>query len=207
MKVTKPKRSRGPVRRLDLTDMRELFRDRRVWSGIGIVTKPEGASQHWEIVQDGASSVDVLVDVVLQPSEEPVVCRLPAGVWDVPDEGDEVGVILPDGASDFMPIIVCRLSTNSVPTTQGPQPGRIVMVRDEVLVHDGNGGAVALALKSDVEAVDAKYENHLHQDSTSAPTGGPLATIIPNPAAPPPYIPGLPLTPADIVGTTVLKAK
>lgn len=133
------------MKRLDLTDMREVFRDRRVWSGLGVVTKEQGQSQHWEVVQTDGDSVDILVDVVLHPSETPIRCRLPAGVWDVPDEGDEVGVILPEGALDFMPVIVCRLSTNSVPTAQGPQPGRIVIQRDEVIVHDGSGGAERLA--------------------------------------------------------------
>lgn len=152
MRITKPYRGRKAVKRLDLTDMREVFRDRRVWSSVGVVTIPDGESTWWEIVQhDDGSSVDVLVDVVLHPSETPVTCRLAAGIFDVPDEGDEVAVILPEGAIDFMPIIVCRLSTNSVPTAQGPQPGRIAIIRDQVVVHDGDGGAVSLALKSDVD--------------------------------------------------------
>ncbi len=87
------------------------------------------------------NTVDILVDVVLHPSETPVTARLAAGIWDVPDVGDEVAVLVPDGAIDFMPIIVARLSTNHVPTVQGPQPGRIVIERDEVIVHDGSGGA------------------------------------------------------------------
>lgn len=185
MRITKPKRGRGPVKRLDLTDMRELFKDRRLWSAIGIVMAPEG-EQHWEIVQnDAGDGVDIIVEVVTQPGLETVSCRLPAGVWDVPDEGDEVAIVFPEGDRDFMPVIVARLSTNVVPTAggQGPQPGRIVIARDEVFVHDGNGGAVSLARKQDVINVDEKYADHKHL-AAGSPTSGPLSPVVGTVAAP-----------------------
>lgn len=226
-RITKPLRSRSAVKRLDLTDMRSLFKDRRMWSAMGIVYAPDG-EEHWQVVlNEAGDSVDVIVEVELQPSQVPVTCRLPAGVWDVPDVGDEVGVILPDGEIDFMPVLVCRLSTNRVPTTQGPQPGRIVIARDEVLVHDGEGGAVSLALKQDVINVDDKYAGHLHLSPAGA-TEGPLSTTVANP--PNPAFPGTdPVNPyltvvgsipttnpdsagdgldaAEILGTSVLLAK
>jgi hypothetical protein len=171
-RITKPKRARGAVKRLDLSDMRSLFKDRRVWTAIGIVTAPEG-DEHWQIVQnDQGTSVDVIVEVVLQPSEEPCSCRLAAGIFDVPDEGDEVAVLVPDGELDFMPLIVCRLSTNNLPTAQGPQPGRIAIVRGEVVVHDGAGGAVSLALKSDVQAVRDDLHEHSHAFGSLVCSGG-----------------------------------
>jgi hypothetical protein len=149
----------------------------------------------------------VHVEVVLQPSLIPVSCRLSAAIWTVPADGEEVAVLIPEGDPAFMPIIVAILSSDSLPTDQGPAAGRIAIVRGEVVVHDGNGGAVSLALKSDVEAVDAKYANHIHQDSTSAATGTPLSSVIPNPGPPPAFLPGDGLADAGIVGTTILKAK
>lgn len=197
-RITKPLRGRAPVKRMDLSDMRSLFADRRVWAGIGIVYAPEG-EEHWQIVQnDSGDSVDILVEVVLQPSEEEITCRLPAGVWDVPDEGDEVGVIIPDGATDFMPLIVCRLSTNSVPTTQGPQPGHIVIVRDQVLVHDGNGGAVELLKRSE-------FIDHAHATAATGPPSVPQR-IAGDPEAIPPIAP-LATGIVGFPGTSVLKGK
>jgi phage gp45-like len=70
-----------------------------------------------------------------------------------------------------------------------------------VEIRTPSGTAVELALKSDVEAVDNKYANHLH-GAAGAPTTGPLSVF--TPGAPPVAVP---LTPADIVGTTVLKAQ
>lgn len=178
MRISKPKRGRAPVKRLDLTDMRELFRDRRVWSGIAIVAAPDDGEDYFEIVTNAeGTAIDITVECVLQPSEVPITCRLPAGVFDVPDEGDEVGVILPMGELDFMPIIVCRLSRN-IPTTQGPAPGRIAIIKGEVVVHDGAGGAVSLALKSDSDATNERLEDHIgvfnaHLHPASAGTTSP----------------------------------
>lgn len=202
VRINKPKRSRGGAKRLDLTDMRELFKDRRMWTGVGIVTAPEG-EEHWEIVQNtDGDDVGVLVEVVLQPSLTPVTCRLAAGIFDVPDEGDEVGVILPEGAADFMPVIVCRLSraASSFPTAQQPQPGHIVIVRDQVLVHDGSGGAVALAKASELQAVSDDMYSHIHAASGSPTTKAIAEFTLPDP-------PGLPLEQPNTPGTTVLKGK
>lgn len=230
MRITKPKRAKSGAKRLDLSDMRELFKDRRMWCAVGTVTAPEGEA-HWHIASnDSGTAVDVIIEVVLQPSEDPVSCRLRGGIWEVPNVGDEVAVLLPEGALDFMPIVVCKLSGRSVPTTQGPTPGNIVIAVPagmQVLVHDGSGGAVPLALKSDVESVNAKYTHHVHLSPAGA-TGEPLATTLPNPPNPlfpatdpvNPYITlvgsvpttnpdseGLGLTEATIAGTTVLKGK
>jgi len=222
MRITAPKRGRRGAKRLDLTDMRDLFRDHRMWFALGIVERPDDGDDTAII-----GATDVQIEVVLQPSLQPVTCRLPAGVWDVPDEGDEVMVGLPEGAIDFMPVIVGRLSSGHVAAVQGPQAGRIVLERDEVLVHDGNGGAVSLALKTDVINVDNKYAGHLHL-APNGPTGGPLATTVPNPPNPNfpvpdavnpfltvpggipttnPASPGAGLTAAVITGTSCLKAK
>jgi phage gp45-like len=70
-----------------------------------------------------------------------------------------------------------------------------------VEIRTPTGTAVELALKSDVEAVDNKYANHLH-GAAGAPTTGPLSVFAPG--TPPVAVP---LDPAQIVGTTVLKAQ
>lgn len=71
-----------------------------------------------------------------------------------------------------------------------------------------SGVAVPLALKTDVEHVDAKYEGHIHNDSTSAATKGPVkaGTIAPSGGSPP-FLDGTPLDAAVIEGTTVLKGE
>lgn len=190
MRITKPKRAKSGAKRLDLSDMRELFKDRRMWTAIGVVTAPEGEA-HWHVASnDSGTAVDVIVEVVLQPSEDQVSCRLRAGMWEVPAAGEEVAVLLPKGALDFMPIIVCTLSTRSVPTVQGPQPSRIVIVvppGGDVLVHDGAGGAEELVKRSE-------FLGHGH---ATAATG----------AVSPPIVSPTQGLSATFPGTTVLKAK
>lgn len=144
--------------------MRALFTDRRMWTSIGIVVQPDDAADHYEEVEGPA---DVLVEVMLQPALIPVTCRLAAGVWLVPDVGEEVAVLIPEGQPSFMPIIIANLSSNSLPTDQGPAPGRIAIVRGEVVIHDGAGGAEALTKHSDLEALAEAFN-----DWTPAPNDG-----------------------------------
>lgn len=190
-RTSKPMRGNRPTKRLDLTDIRHALADGRQWAAIGVVVQPEDGAPHWEIVADNG---DVIVEVELQPEQVPVTARLAAGMWIVPDVGDEVAVILPAGELDFMPIITCVLA-HAVPTTQGPQPGRVVIVSGEVFVHDGTGGAVPLALKSDVDALATHVDGHSH--SVAGVTAG-AATV--------PSTPPLAASPIA-AGTDVLRAK
>lgn len=164
-RITRPNRGRRPRKRLDLTDVRSLVADRRIWCSVGKVIVPddhEGA-QHFELVTGaGGAITDILVEVELQPSLQDVTCRMSGfaggagrGIWTVPAVGDEVLVMLPEGQIAFMPTIVGILSTRDIPNDggQGPAEGRTIIVNSEVLVHDGSGGAVPLALKSDVDAL------------------------------------------------------
>lgn len=190
-RITKPKRGGRPTKRLDLTDIRHLLRDQRQWTALGVVVKPEDGGEHWEIVGGGAG-VDVMVEVELQPTQEIVTARLAAGMWIVPDVGDEVAVILPAGALDFMPIVTCILS-HALPAEQGPAPRRIVIARGpgtEVLIHDGNGGAEPLVKKSE-------FDGHKHAAPTLVGASYGVGT---DPAA---QTGGA----APVIGTTVLKAK
>ncbi len=203
----RPKRGNRPTKRLDLTDMRHLFRDGRVWSGLGVVIAPDGGP-HWRIEPNGSGDpFDITVEVEIMPSQVHVTARLRAGMWEVPDVGDEVAILIPAGEIDFQPIVIATLSSGSVPAVQGPEPGRILIVKGEVLVHDGTGGAVALALKSDVDAqrswVAAQFSGsngHVHVVAGAATT---TMITVADPAATPPT----PSTPPASIGTTVLKAK
>lgn len=197
VRIDKPKRSRSGAKRLDLTDMRHLFMDRRVWTAIGTVTKPDGATSHWELVTEDGVAVDILVDVVLQPSGVPVTCRIRAGIFEVPAEGDEVAVLVPEGETDFMPVLICKLSGNVIPTTQGPNPTNIVIVAPSggtVLVHDGAGGASELALKSDVQDLADYVATEM---VIVTPSGNSTPGVAPDPSPQPP----------SPTGTSVLKAK
>ncbi len=202
-RITKPYRGSRPSKRLDLTDMRELFRDRRQWVAIGVVTAPPGAASHFE-----QTDTDILVDVVLQPALHDVTCRLGAGLWVVPAVGEEVVVTFPEGAMDFMPTIQGILSSGTVPAATGggaqpPTPTRIAIVRQEVVVHDGAGGAKPLptlaSLQTTIDKLNdliSKYLNHTHTSGGSgSPTSSPLA---PNDAEDPA---------PDAVGTEVFKGK
>lgn len=213
-RITKPKRRGTGAKRLDLSDMRELFRDRRVWSAVGRVVLPDGTDQHWQIVEHEGEGVDIEIEVVIQPSQVPVTARLRGGGWwEVPALDDEVALLIPDGQVDFMPIVIGSLSTNRVPTGQAPSPTNIVIAAPaggKVYVHDGSGGAKALATA-----------DHFHIDSTGGVTGTPVTSAIanaPNPNFPVPDAvhPFLdetltptthPFREGDADGTTVLEAK
>jgi hypothetical protein len=188
-RISKPKRSGTGAKRLDLTDLRELLKDRRVWSAVGRVVMPEGATQHWQIVAHEGANVDIEIEVVLQPSQVPVTARLRGGGWwEVPALNDEVALLVPDGQLEFMPLVIGSLSSNRVPSVQAPSPTCIVIAAPaggKVYVHDGTGGAKPLAYKSDVEAVDAKYAGHVHLDSMGSPTSDPLASGV---SPPPPAV-------------------
>ena len=171
-RIGKKKRRRTGAKRLDLSDLRHVLKDRRCWVCMGVVTKPDGEASHYELItEDGA--MDVLVDVVTQPEEMDLTCRL-AGkdVWRIPNEGDEVVIVMPAGELAFMPIIVATLSTGDVP--DGAAPGVTVIANTEVLIHDGAGGAEELVKKS-------AYEAHVH------PTGTGPSGVANNASAPTSY--------------------
>lgn len=180
-RITKPYRGQRPSKRLDLSDMRQLFRDTKLWCAIGIVTVEPGQTQHFEITDSC-----VVVDVVLQPSLQPVTCRLSSSMWAIPDVGAEVLVLVPDGQVDFLPTIIDNFS--APPTTQGPAVGTVVIVGGQVIVHDGNGGAVALAKASELNALAHTYNTHTHPVSTTgtatAQTGTAAATTSTQPDQP-----------------------
>jgi hypothetical protein len=193
VRLSAPKRGEVRGKRLDVSKLRGIFRDRRCWTAIGIVTKPDDGP-HFTVEGD-----DVIIEVETQPGRLELSCRLlaPGGVWLIPAAGEEVGLVIPDGKADFMPIAIPILSSGTVPT--GLATNRTVIVRDEVHVHDGSGGAESLA-----------FQTHKHLDSNGLLTSDPTGTPIPNPGFNP-LLPPSPTNPQFLAtpssGTAVLKAK
>lgn len=186
-KIPKTMRRRVGAKKLDLSDLRHVLRDRRAWAGMGLVIEPEDGEPHFEIVVEDGNIVDILIEVEIVPERIHVTARLSGsggqntGLWQIPQIGDEVAVLIPDGEVDFCPIIVGVLSGGQIPNGggQGPDQTTTVIVNSKVLVHDGAGGAAPLPTK-------AEFDAHTH------PTGvGPS---------------GVPSN-APITGTTVLEAK
>ena len=195
------------AKRLDMTQIAAAFADGRQWATLAIVTKQDGTSSHFELATEGDTLVDILVDVETVPDGIDLTCRLAGGsgsqgVWQIPAAGDEVIVVLPTGRVDFMPMIVGIMSGQSIsnPSGQGPAAGRTVVCNSEVLVHDGDGGAVSLALKSDVQALKDDLDSHLTEYNAHVHATAGLGT-------PSPPTVGSVVTPTTPTGTTVLKGK
>jgi hypothetical protein len=183
-----------PTKRVNLTAIKEALRDGRIWTKLGIVGTDDG--NHYSL-SDG----DLLIEVRLMPDGEEVTCRMAVagggaglGFWYIPAKGTEVVVAIPDGEIEAEPAIVGVLSTGSLP--DGIAEGTIVIAESQVLVHDGSGGAVALALKSDVNQLRNEVALHTHVTTAVTGGGGPVGVLSP---------PAGPFTPP--AGTTVLKGK
>lgn len=202
MKITAPYRGRSSSKRLDMTDMKHALGvdGFKLWAAIAIVQAPQG-EQHFEVLAD-----DVHVEVVTQPSLIALTCRLAAGMWRIPDVGEEVLVVIPDGEIAFMPILVDVLSSGSVPTTQGPALGTAVIARPHVLIHDGSGGAEPLVPLSQFNAfrewVEQQFKStggHVHA-TPSGPTTTTTTVAVTGAGSPTVAVPA-------VAGTTVLEAK
>lgn len=171
----------------------------------------------------------VFIDVMIMPSRRLATARLGAeyagngfGLYMPLEVDDEILVETPDGNPDTGLIVTRRLHSPSDPppsevstyptdvllVAKAGRTVRILLEGDGLCEIRSRGGtARALAFKDELQAVDDKYASHVHQDSTSAPTTGPMQFAIPNPGPPPAFLPGPPLPPVTIVGTTVLKAE
>ncbi len=193
-------RRRG-TKRLDLSTLREALKDTRVWSSLAVVIQPDGeaGAEHWDLVTDDAGNVtDVVVEVNLVPGNVEVTARLNTlGAIQVPDVGEEVIVVFPDGQLDWMPTILGRLSSGLIPNPsgQGPSPTTILICPPpggRVLVYDGDTGAAEGLVKR------SEYNGHTHGPGnfvTPAAGGGGGAVTGTSGGA------------ANVTGTTVLLAK
>lgn len=203
-------RQRKSTKRLDVALLRDVVLSGRPFScRLGVISDPDDDGQYYEIVADDSGGVDdVLVEIELIPERTAITARLTSptagagrGIWSIPAIGEEVVVAIPDGRIEFTPAVVGYFSTGSVPGgEQGVATQRTIVVDSEVLVHDGAGGAVPLATKSDVEEVRSKLLAHGHDDPASGVTSKPNSGTVSPPAS-------SPLTVDEIQGTTILKAK
>jgi hypothetical protein len=208
--ATASRAGRRPTKRLDLRDLRAAVEDSRVWSAVGQVIQPDGeaGATHYELVPgESGAIVDILVEVLLLPSNIEVTCRLAGaagarGAITIPDVGDEVLIVIPNGQVDWMPVLIARLSTNDVPNPvgQGPATGTTVIMDTTVLVHDGTGGAEPVVKLSEHQALAEHVDQHLH--AYASPAGAALTS-------PPTHnVAGTPLDAApEATGTEVLLAK
>lgn len=142
--------------------------------------------------------IDQMV-VVLAPEGDPNEgLRIIGRAW---DQGEPPPQAVIDNPTDFM-LVVQKDSTCRI-TTAGAG-ALIIQTEQTVSIMKPNGTPKPLAFKSDVEAVDRKYEGHIHL-AAGEPTSGPGSDPIPNPGTPPPDFIGVtPLAGAEIVGTSVL---
>lgn len=184
----------GP-KRLDLSEIKHAIMGGMIQGAqvaFGVVSPVDDGEKPWTIEEEDGIPVDVLVDVELMPGGSDVTARLGSlgsaagyGIWALPPEGTEVALIVPQGEIDFMPIIICTLSSRRVPDRIGEDKliivakERVEIIGEQVYISSDGAAGEPLCRKSDFIA-------HFH------PTGvGPSGT--PNNAS--------------TAGTTVLKAE
>lgn len=195
--IRKMTRRQGAARRMDLTDLKATLADNSLRIAVGVVSATHESDKHYEIIMDGGTISDVLVDVEFVPHGTDVTCRLGSfaggvgdGLWRIPAEGTEVIVGIPqlgEGGDDisWMPTIIAVLSTGVLPErisdsrTVLVAPDRIEIIAPQVYISSNGTSGEPLITKT-------QFDTHVH------PTGvGPSSTP----------------TNAPTSGTTVLKAE
>jgi hypothetical protein len=118
-------------KRMDLSNLKHVLRDERVWCFRGEVFAPGGQS-HWFVDTDG-SERRVYVNVQALPSGLDVTCKLGTcssgagtGLWFIPKVGTKVVVDISDGAIDGFPVIVGVEDSGGFPDRAGDT--RVVLV-------------------------------------------------------------------------------
>lgn len=183
--------------------------DEKVFCVAARVARHPGEATYYETTREG----QIQLSVITLSSHTPINALLGGGddarrgFWFIPAEGTEVLIHFSDGEFEGDAYVVGFIGRG--PTSMSD--AKILILHDNVEIRSVDGTAKQLAYKSDVEAVDAKYADHVHQTQggDNVPTLGPVTTVPLNPSPPPFYIPGtgVPLAGADIVGTQVLKGE
>jgi hypothetical protein len=166
-KTTRPYRGNSPTKQLDLSPLKQALMDRRVWTGVGVVYRPDGESQHFEV--DGE---DVLIHLHLVPDGTDLTARLGTfaggagmGLWRVPAAGDEVAVLIPAGELGYMPIVVGVLSSGQAPARVA-ENRTILVATDTVEIT-----APRVVLGPDPDQVIDAQDGFVHAKGTDPYTG------------------------------------
>lgn len=108
MRIESTKRQKKPNRRLPEQEIREAFRDGRVWVRRAQVFEPDGAGSHFKIhVDSGTGARKVMIEVMTLPEGEDLTCQLATRpTWYIPTPGTVVLVSVPSGELDHCPAIV-----------------------------------------------------------------------------------------------------
>lgn len=168
--IKKRKKAKKPTKRFDASAMRKVLEDqgfsRGFFTCLGIVQAAEDGGVHFDLDDE-----DLTVDVLLMPSEELITVRLGSaaagpgwGIWAVPPVGAEVMIAIPDGDTNFQPMIASFYSSGQLPP--GLNATTIVISAPpggDVLIHDGDGNTDRLVKES-------AYKTHKHP-SGMGPTG------------------------------------
>jgi uncharacterized protein involved in type VI secretion and phage assembly len=160
-----------------------LGKGAKVYCGLAVVVKRDGDSAHWEKHTEDNGDTDILVEVDLMPTGEPLTVRLGAaaagngwGLWSVPPVGAEVIVAFPDGEMDGMdPVIIRVLSSGKVPDALDGDtlvliaPKKIIIAsqNDKTYVgsEDGTGTepmVLGNSLETRLSDLEAKFVAHVH---------------------------------------------
>jgi hypothetical protein len=94
-----------------------------MWCKFGKVIKPDSATEHWKTQDLEGGGKVILVEVETMPDGCDLTCRLSSGfssgggngAWAIPRLGSIVGVAVPDGEIEFMPIVFGVLDCNAPP--------------------------------------------------------------------------------------------
>ena len=193
---------------MSYSSIRALLKDDRVHVAGGVVAVLDGDTSHYYVNEEG----DVIVSCLMHQGGGPRRANMAAlvgargqGVWVIPDPGVEVMIGFDQGDEEGEAYLIACFPSGRSPA--GLVPGKVFVIGMEIEARSANGTALQLAYKSDVEAVDAKYANHIHLDSVGGATTGPGSTAIPNPSPPPANLGVTPLSSANVQGTQVFKAE
>ena len=179
----------------DISSVRDLVNDEKIVVCMARVALHDGETSHHYVTEEG----HVAITVKTHKHGVPVDAVLPGGAdagtgpWWIPEIGTEVMIGF-DG--DFEDDAFVLNIYGSKPPTQMAE-GKLVMVGTEIHAIAPNGTAVALALKSDAQAIKDDMDGHVHADPASGFTGAPLKGDVTHD----------PITMSNPVGTTVLKGQ
>ena len=108
---------------MDAGAIEAMCRDGHMWCKFGKVIKPDSATEHWKTQDLEGGGKVILVEVETMPDGCDLTCRLSSGfssgggngAWAIPRLGSIVGVAVPDGEIEFMPIVFGVLDCNAPP--------------------------------------------------------------------------------------------